>query len=187
TWGRSIPVSSAGNVFHVSPIFIYTSDNTRGSSHTLVQSAGNVFHRSPACIYIRDLTRGRCYIPVLSAGNVFSDKSRLYIYQRAYTGEKPYVCPECGKYFSVKPSLHTHQRSYTEERSCIPVQSVGNVFQRSPFFIYDRYLIRGKSCIGDKRVSESCVKALRLIYCMGTELYVLNYMFKLRRGSPGGS
>ncbi|CAI9584246.1 unnamed protein product, partial [Staurois parvus] len=56
TWGRSNPVLSVGNVFHVSRIFIYTSDNTRGSSHTLVQSAGNVFHRSPACIYIRDLT-----------------------------------------------------------------------------------------------------------------------------------
>ncbi|CAI9613342.1 unnamed protein product [Staurois parvus] len=51
-----IPVQSAGNVFHVSPIFIYTSDNTRGTIHTLVQRAGNVFHRSPACIYIRDLT-----------------------------------------------------------------------------------------------------------------------------------
>ncbi|CAI9544335.1 unnamed protein product [Staurois parvus] len=98
--GRSIPVSSAGNVFHVSPIFIYTSDNTRGSSHTLVQSAGNVFFIDvqPAYIsetshevdaislfqmwemfsqinldftYIRDLTQVKSRISVMSAGNTF--------------------------------------------------------------------------------------------------------------------
>ncbi|CAI9539858.1 unnamed protein product, partial [Staurois parvus] len=72
-------VQSAGNVFHISPIFIYTSDNTRGSSHTLVQSAGNVFHVSPIFIYTSDNTRGSSCTLVQSAGNVFH-VSPIFIY-----------------------------------------------------------------------------------------------------------
>ncbi|CAI9543011.1 unnamed protein product [Staurois parvus] len=70
-------------------------DLTRGRSLIPVLSAGNVFHRSPIFPNIRDLTRGRSHIPVLSAGNVFQTSSVVQdIRDLTHQGKKPLSCPE---------------------------------------------------------------------------------------------
>ncbi|CAI9583223.1 unnamed protein product, partial [Staurois parvus] len=196
------PCSECGKCFsYKSRLYIYQRSYT-GEKPYVCPECGKYFSVNLSLhTHQRSYTRRSC-IPVRSAGNIFHHKreqpyscsecgkcftykSRLYIYQRSYTGEKPYVCPECGKYFSVKPSLHTHQRSYMEEKLYTCSECGKCFFREALFFIYDRDLIWGKSRIGNKR-GVRAAKVLRLIYCMEIELYVLNYMFKLRRGSPRG-